>query len=131
MYLPCFLFLCLFTCSFSLEAKQSVSDESISLPDPLQAGWQGESVCENIFEDNEQRILRCTFPPGIGHEKHYHPPHFGYALSGGRMRIIDASGTREVDLKTGSYFSSKGVEWHIGENIGETTVQYLIFEAKD
>ena len=71
-----------------------------TLPDPLQAGWQGRSVCEKIHETAKMRILRCTFPPGVGHERHFHPKHFGYALSGGTMRVTDASGTREAKLAT-------------------------------
>ena len=39
----------------------------------LEAGWQGEKVCEVLVENESVRTLRCTFPPGIGHEKHYHP----------------------------------------------------------
>ncbi|MEM9690161.1 MAG: cupin domain-containing protein [Pseudomonadota bacterium] len=100
------------------------------LPDPLQAGWNGESVCERLHEDDEQRILRCTFPPAFGHERHYHTRHFGYALSGGRVRLTDARGTREVDLATGSSYVSDGVEWHEVLNIGDTTLVYLIVEPK-
>ena len=100
------------------------------LPDPLQAGWQGEPVCERLLEDDRQRVLRCTFAPGIGHERHRHRPHFGYALAGGRMRITDASGVRENVIATGSTFTSAGVEWHEAFNIGDTTIQYLIVESK-
>jgi len=101
-----------------------------TLPDPLEAGWRGASVCENLHEDSEQRILRCTFPPGVGHERHFHPRHFGYAISGGRMRITDANGTREVALATGSSFTSPGVAWHEVVNVGESSVVYLIVEPK-
>lgn len=108
---------------------ESPGDKEI-LPDPLQAGWQGNPVCENLFEDDQQRILRCTFPPGVGHERHYHRPHFGYALSGGKMRLTSADGVREVDLPTDTSYSSQGVEWHEVFNIGTTTVRYLIVEQK-
>ena len=101
-----------------------------SLPGPLQAGWQGESVCERLHEDAGQRILRCTFPPGIGHEPHYHRPHFGYAISGGKMRIEDDDGVREVNLPTGSSFVSDGVAKHSVLNVGQSTVAYLIVERK-
>ena len=110
-------------------AAACTSDES-SLPDPLAAGWEGKSVCEHLFEDDEQRVLRCTFPPGVGHERHYHVPHFGYALAGGRMRITDTTGVREVDLATGSSYVSEGVEWHEVYNIGDETVVYLLLEFK-
>ncbi len=100
------------------------------LPDPLAAGWRGEPVCELLHEDAEQRVLNCVFPPGVGHERHYHPKHFGYALSGGTMQITDSNGTREVSLATGSSFSSDGVAWHEVLNVGETTVSYLIVEPR-
>ena len=101
-----------------------------ALPDPVAAGWQGESVCEVLREDSELRIFRCTFPPGVGHERHFHPRHFGYALSGGTMRITSDAGTREVTLKTGSYFFSEGIAWHEGLNVGSTTVSYLMIEPR-
>ena len=100
------------------------------LPDPLAAGWKGRPVCEHLQEDDRQRVLRCTFAPGTGHERHFHRPHFGYALSGGRMRITDPKGTRETVLETGSHFTSEGVAWHEVLNIGDTTVAYLIVERK-
>ena len=100
------------------------------LPDPLAAGWNGKPVCELLLENEQQRILRCTFAPGVGHERHYHAPHFGYALSGGKMRLTDASGTREAELKADSSFTSDGTEWHEVLNIGDSTVRYLIVETR-
>lgn len=100
------------------------------LPDPVTAGWQGESVCEVLREDTELRVFRCTFPSGVGHERHFHPRHFGYALSGGTMRVTSESGTREVTLKTGSYFFSEGIAWHEVVKVGDTTVCYLMIEPK-
>ena len=100
------------------------------LPDPLEAGWNGESVCESLHDDAEQRVLRCTFPPGTGHERHYHDRHFGYTLAGGTMRITDASGTRDVVVATGSDFYSDGVEWHEVLNVGDSTAVFLIVEPK-
>jgi hypothetical protein len=101
-----------------------------NLPDPLDAGWEGKKVCVKLSENDVNRVLRCTFPPGIGHERHYHISHFGYAISGGRVRLVDSKGAREVNLATGSYYSSRGVEWHHILNIGNTTVIYLIVEEK-
>jgi hypothetical protein len=101
-----------------------------SLPDPLEAGWNGVPVCKKLHEDSDHRILRCSFPPSVGHERHFHDRHFGYAIAGGRMRITDSSGTREVDLATGSSFASDGVAWHEAVNIDDSTVAYLIIEPK-
>jgi hypothetical protein len=100
------------------------------LPDPLEAGWNGVPVCEKMHEDADNRILRCTFPPSIGHERHFHSRNFGYVISGGRLRIVDANGTREVDSETGSSSANEGVDWHEVVNIGDTTFVYLIIEPK-
>jgi quercetin dioxygenase-like cupin family protein len=102
-----------------------------TLPDPLYAGWQGKEICENLFENDSERILRCSFAPGVGHERHFHIAHFGYAIRGGKMRLTDSNGVREVELKTGSGFSSEGTAWHEVLNIGDTVVIYLIVEQKD
>lgn len=115
----------------SVEAAQAnATSQNTQLPDPLQAGWEGQTTCEKMFETETSRILRCTFPPGVGHERHFHLPHFGYALSGGKMRMTDASGSRDLDLEAGTNYFSEGVVWHEVLNIGTTTVQYLIVEMK-
>ena len=100
------------------------------LPDPLAAGWEGKKVCEKLHEDEQQRVLRCTFPPGVGHERHFHAKHFGYTLAGGTFRITEESGVREVTINESDYFASDGVSWHEVLNIGETTAVYLMFESK-
>tara|TARA_R110000787_G_scaffold86285_12_gene184161 strand:- start:42271 stop:42651 length:381 start_codon:yes stop_codon:yes gene_type:complete len=101
-----------------------------SLPDPLTAGWKGKKVCELLEENKSQRILKCTFAPGIGHEPHFHLPHFGYTLTGSTFRIKDTKGTREINVKTGSYFNSNGTQWHEVLNIGDSTAIFLIIEPK-
>ena len=101
------------------------------LPGALEAGWQGHKVCELLHEDEMVRTLRCTFPPGTGHERHYHPPHFGYVLKGGgTMRITDDSGVRDSSGVTDGTWQSEGVPWHHVVNVGNTTSQYLIVEKK-
>ena len=101
-----------------------------SLPDPLSAGWNGEKVCEKIEENKMQRILKCTFKPGVGHERHHHLPHFGYTPAGSTFKIKDTSGVRVVNVKTGSYFNNESIEWHEVINIGDSTAVFLIIEPK-
>lgn len=104
--------------------------QAAALPDPLATGWEGEKVCELLQETDELRAMRCTFPPGIGHERHYHAPHVGYIVEGGTMRITDANGTREQETPAGASWASEGVDWHEALNIGETTTVYIIVEPK-
>lgn len=100
------------------------------LPDPLEAGWKGDKVCEVIHEDDDIRVLKCTFPPQIGHEQHYHQPHFGYTLVGGTFQITDESGIRTLEVKTGSNFRNTAIISHEVLNVGTTTAVFLITEIK-
>jgi hypothetical protein len=115
-----FITLLLFSCSGSTEDLQG----------PLQTGWKGQKVCKKLSENTHDNILLCTFPPNSGHEKHKHNANFGYAISGGTVLITDDKGTRTVILQTDSHFNSKGTPWHSIQNIGQTTIKYLIVESK-
>ena len=106
----------------------TLSADDDTLPSALEAGWEGKRVCELQHQAETHRVLRCTFPPGVGHERHYHPAHWGYALSGGTMQLTDGERTREATIANGSSYSSDGVEWHQVVNVGDTTVTYLIVE---
>ncbi|WP_339630622.1 cupin domain-containing protein [Bizionia echini] len=101
-----------------------------NLPDPLEAGWNSKAVCEVVKNTPKIRVLKCIFPPGVGHEKHYHNPHVGYTLSGSRFRITDTTGTREVNVPSGSSFSKDTITWHQVLNIGDSTAVFLIMEPK-
>lgn len=101
-----------------------------TLPDPLEAGWKGEVVCKILQENAKLRVLKCTFPPNVGHEKHYHKPHFGYTIAGSKFRITDETGTREVNVPTGYSFKNKTITTHEVLNIGDSTAIFLIMEYK-
>ncbi|WP_456439722.1 cupin domain-containing protein [Psychroserpens sp.] len=105
-------------------------NDNQKLPDPLEAGWNNKVVCE-VLEDNDKvRTLKCTFPPSVGHERHYHKAHFGYTLAGSTFRIKDTTGTREVTIPTGYNFYNEKVDWHEVLNIGDSTAIFLIVEPK-
>src|SRR5262245_2176925 len=83
---------------------------SADLPDALAAGWKGAKTCEKLFEDEKLRVARCTFPPGVGHERHFHPPHYLYVLGGGKVRVTDGNGTRDAETTSGSFRSNARIE---------------------
>jgi hypothetical protein len=117
------LWLCLLISVISCKNNQP-------LPDPLEAGWKGQSVCEVIEENKNVRVLKCTFEPNVGHEKHYHNPHYGYTLAGGKFRITDTTGTRKVNVPSGYSFNRDEITSHDVLNIGKTTAIFLIIEYK-
>lgn len=100
------------------------------LPDPLEAGWKGKPVCEVLEENEKVRALKCTFEPGVGHDRHFHAAHFGFTLAGGKFQITDTTGTRQVNVPTGYDFYNDYMEWHEVLNVGETTAVFLIIEPK-
>ena len=115
------ILLCLFL--FACETKPN-------LPDAAVAGWKGQPVAEIIQDDENLRVFRCTFPPGVGHEKHYHKPHFGYTLKGSTFKITDDKGTRTVEVPTGTYFKKDDIYIHEVVNVGDSTAVFLIVEGK-
>ncbi len=108
----------------------SMGTAAADLPDALTAGWKGQKTCEKLFEDDKVRVVRCTFPPGVGHERHFHPPHYVYVLGAGRARVTDDKGTREIQGTPGIFRANPRIEWHEILNIGDTTLQYLVVEPK-
>jgi quercetin dioxygenase-like cupin family protein len=96
----------------------------------LEAGWKDQPVCEVLQENEHTRMLRCTFAPGVGHDRHYHAPHIGYTVAGSRFSITDTTGTREVQVPTGFSFSNDRIAWHEVLNIGDSTAIFLIIERK-
>ena len=108
--------------------KNEIGIESETLPDPVAAGWAGEMVCEVLQEIAGVRVLRCTFPPGVGHEPHFHAPHVGYTVVGGRFQIKDSTGVRELNVPTGYAYANENIIRHEVLNIGTTTAQFLIIE---
>ena len=101
-----------------------------SLSDPLEVGWNNKPVCEVLEDNSKLRVLKCTFPPGVGHERHHHKTHFGYTLAGSKFRIKDTTGIKEVNVPTGSNFYNERIEWHEVLNIGDSTAVFLIIEPK-
>ncbi|MGK0413069.1 MAG: quercetin dioxygenase-like cupin family protein [Polaribacter sp.] len=116
-------FLCIIILIFSCKTD-------VHLPDPLEAGWKNDKVCEVLVENEKVRTLKCIFPPGVGHEKHFHAAHFGYTVSGSTFKITDKTGTREINVTTGSNFYNEKIEWHNVLNIGDSTAIFLIVEPK-
>jgi len=113
---------------FLLQLQALSAREKPDLPHAMDAGWQGQKTCELMFEDESVRVARCIFPAGVGHEKHYHNPHFGYVLEGGTLRIVDDSGEKVVTTRTGGSWSTTSLTVHEALNIGDTTTSYLIVE---
>jgi quercetin dioxygenase-like cupin family protein len=116
--------------TLTLASPPAPAADPEGLPHAFDAGWQGQETCELLFENEAVRVGRCAFPPGVGHEQHYHNPHFGYVLEGGTMRLTDAAGESDSTTEAGATWSTAEVTVHQGLNVGETTTRYLIVEPR-
>ena len=106
-------------------------EQKTKLPDPHEAGWKGEKVCEVLNETKKTRVLKCSFPPGVGHEKHFHAPHTGYTIKGSRFKMISEDGiVNIVDVKSGGSWSKTELSIHEVQNVGDSTAVFLIIEEK-
>jgi quercetin dioxygenase-like cupin family protein len=100
-------------------------------PDALGVEWQGKKPCEKLHEDDQIRILRCTFPPGAKHVRHQHPAYFFYTLSGGKLEVINETGTIQREAIADAFALNAPVPWHEVTNVGDTRIRYLIVEMKN
>lgn len=98
--------------------------------DALVVEWHGKRLCEYLHEDEQIRILRCTFPPGTKHVRHEHPADFVYTLSGGKLDVQTAAGTKSIEGVTDAYVTNAPTPWHEVTNTGDTTLRYLVVEMK-
>lgn len=107
------------------------ADDFENLPHAFDAGWKGAKTCQLLYETPTVRVGQCSFPPGVGHEKHYHNPHFGYVLQGSTLLVEDSKGKSESVAKAGSTWSTRQRTVHQALNIGTATASYLIVEPKE
>jgi beta-alanine degradation protein BauB len=112
-----------------LPATRFVAKAAV-VPNALAVEWGGNKPCEKLFEDEQIRVARCTFPKGAMHLCHYHPSYFSYVLSGGQAQVQDEKGIRKIEVVAGTFADIPPIPWHELNNIGETTLQYLVVEKK-
>jgi beta-alanine degradation protein BauB len=117
----------------ALAAAPLATARSDTVPDAVSVEWHGKKLCENLYEDSNIRILRCTIAPCEVHVRHSHPALFGYVLkgAGGKGKVVDEKGTRTFDEgPEGDHWTSGPTPWHEIANIGNITLSYLLIEKK-
>ena len=100
------------------------------VPDALSVEWQGKKPCEKLFDDEHVRVVRCTFAPGAVHVCHSHPGYLSYVVNGGQGQVQDEKGIRKIDIVTGALLTAPPTPWHEFENVGNTTIQFVVVEKK-
>jgi quercetin dioxygenase-like cupin family protein len=106
-------------------AAQSSLDPAL---DPAVVNAEMEHV---KLENSQVRVIEGVLPPGAKEKMHSHPAFVTYVIAGGRIRNNFADGkVVEAELKTGDVLYREP-QTHWVENIGTTTLHFLVMELKN
>jgi len=84
-----------------------------------------------LVENQYVRVLESTFRPGAKELVHTHPAGWYYVTRAGTLKVTYASGRVEMwTPKVGEQAWMDGEEAHSAENVGKTTLQYILVEVK-
>ncbi|ESU24928.1 hypothetical protein FEDK69T_04840 [Flavobacterium enshiense DK69] len=93
----------------------------------------GSNKMVNNLVDNKMVLAaEVTLEPGQKTDMHTHPAHFYYALSDGKLMVHYKDGKEEtMELKAGASGFGDPERPHYAENVGTTTIKFLIVELKE
>jgi len=84
-----------------------------------------------LVENAYVRVLQATFAPGAKEGLHTHPASFYYVTMPGKLKVSYADGTVEMwEPPLGESSWMDGEKPHTAENVGTTTLQYIMIEVK-
>ena len=82
------------------------------------------------LENDHVRVIDGVLQPGDREQMHSHPAFVTYVIEGGKIRNHFADGkVVEADLRTGEVLFREP-QTHWVENIGSTTIHFLVFELR-
>ncbi len=83
------------------------------------------------LENSHVRVIEGVLQPGDKEQMHSHPAFVTYVIAGGKIRNNFADGKKvETELKTGDVLYREP-QTHWVENIGTTTLHFLVMELKN
>jgi quercetin dioxygenase-like cupin family protein len=93
---------------------------------------QVSPATNKVLVDNEHvRVIQSTFKPGAKEGVHTHAAGWYYVTKGGTLKVSYADGKVEMwKPKAGEQAWMDGEAAHSAENVGKTTLQYLMVEVK-
>ena len=104
----------------------TAADHSQSL-DPVVVNAKMEHV---KLENSQVRVIEGVLQPGEREQMHSHPAFVTYVVSGSKIRNHFADGTvADAELETGAALW-RDPQTHWVENIGTTTLHFIVVELK-
>ena len=84
-----------------------------------------------LMEDQDVRVIQNTLAPGEKDALHTHPHGWYYVVKPGKMKVLFADGTEAIwEAKEGEGGWIKARAAHTSENVGDTTLVYVLVEVK-
>ena len=82
-------------------------------------------------ENEHVRVIENTLKPGEKDAMHTHPSGWYYVTRPGKMKIVHEGGKSEIwNAKAGEQAWMKAEGPHTSENVGKTTLSYVLVEVK-
>jgi quercetin dioxygenase-like cupin family protein len=95
-----------------------------------EAAQAAPHIYKVLFENERVRLLDVRMKPGEESAQHSHPDYLLYALTGGTVKLSDASGqSAEVEVPEGATMW-RDAEEHSALNVGTTELHALFVELK-
>jgi len=84
-----------------------------------------------LVENEHVRVVQDTLKPGEKEAQHTHPAGWYYVTQPGKMKVTYADGKVSTwDAKPGEQSWMDAEAAHTSENIGKSTIQYVLVEVK-
>ena len=91
----------------------------------------GPTIYKQTLDNERVRVFEVTFKKGAEVAMHAHPDHVAYIVSGGKLELTLADGTKNViDAKPGETFFLPA-QAHSAKNVGKGTIRVIVTELKD
>ncbi len=103
------------------------TEEQQMMGDPLKVA---SNVAGLLLENDRVRVITGTLKPGDKAAMHSHPDHVVYTTKSGKIKLTYPSGnTKDIDMEEGRAMFMEA-QSHEVNNIGDTTVAFVVIELK-
>ena len=93
--------------------------------DPIEVASENYEL---LSQEGNVRVVKMCLRPGEIDNEHSHPHETVYFINGGKLRIhVEGEAAMEADIPDG-HVMHHGPWTHRVENVGDTTVNAIIFE---
>jgi beta-alanine degradation protein BauB len=106
----------------------AVSSLAMQAQDVIKAAPEHNKI---LLENAHVRVIENTLAPGEKDAMHTHPPGWYYVKQPGTMKVVHADGRTETwEAQAGEGGWLKTMDPHTSENVGKTTLVYVLVEVK-